>query len=107
MVKLNEIYPDGKLYKASDIKSSFTARIVDVKTQSMKDNTKIVLTLDRHENRLTCNKTNGKRIAKLYGEDTDAWIGKEIKVSVEDVLFQGKLTPGIHIEPVGVQAKVA
>ena len=46
------------------------------------------------------NKTNFGRIAYLYGNDTDAWIGKEIVIYPELVEYAGKPTvEAIRVRP--------
>lgn len=46
---------------------------------------------------LGLNKTNWKAIAKLYGDNTDAWIGKRITVFPTEVEFGGETTMGIRV----------
>jgi hypothetical protein len=47
---------------------------------------------------LVVNKTNAQRIAMMYGNDTDEWIGKSITLYVDIVDFQGKATEAIRIK---------
>ena len=46
---------------------------------------------------LVCNKTNFALIAKLYGEDSDSWIGKEIGLHAELVSFRGKVSESVRV----------
>ena len=36
-----------------------------------------------------------------FGDDTDGWPGKTIEVWAENVMFQGRLVPGIKLMAVG------
>ena len=45
------------------------------------------------------NKGNAIVLAAAYGGDTDTWIGKPIEIWAENVMFQGKLVPGIKLQP--------
>jgi hypothetical protein len=46
------------------------------------------------------NKTNALQLAGGYGDETDDWVGKSIEIWAENVMFQGKIVPGIKIQPV-------
>jgi hypothetical protein len=46
---------------------------------------------------LVCNKTNFLLIAKLHGENSDSWIGKEIGLHAELVSFRGKATESVRV----------
>ena len=51
------------------------------------------------------NKTNIKRIAKMYGDDTDEWIGKEITIYNDpDVEFMGEVVGGLRVRTVEKKA---
>ena len=47
---------------------------------------------------LGLNKTNWKSIAKLYGDNTDAWIGKRITLHAQNVRVGPKMEPGIRVK---------
>jgi hypothetical protein len=46
---------------------------------------------------LGLNRTNIKTIAKLYGDDTDGWIGKRITLYATEVDNRGEMVMGIRI----------
>ena len=60
---------------------------------------RLVLTFKDKQKGMICNKTNAGRIAFLYGDDTDGWIGKPIKLTSEFVEFQGKTVKGLRVKP--------
>jgi hypothetical protein len=46
---------------------------------------------------LVCNKTNFLLIAKLHGENSDSWTGKEIGLHTELVSFRGKTMESVRV----------
>lgn len=46
------------------------------------------------------NKTNASNISLLYGDETDAWIGKQITLFTTWVDFQGRSVQAIRVRPV-------
>ncbi len=46
---------------------------------------------------LVLNKTNAGVIAKLYGNDTDDWTGKQIALYAMDVQYGNEMVPGIRV----------
>jgi hypothetical protein len=51
--------------------------------------------------RVVLNKGNALQLASAYGDDTDHWVGRQITLWAETVMFQGRLVPGIKILPAG------
>jgi len=43
------------------------------------------------------NKTNASILAAMFGDETDSWRGRHIEVWQENVMFQGRLLPGIRM----------
>jgi len=54
---------------------------------------------DRLEKRLVLNKTNAKTIAKVYGGESDAWIGERITLYATTCLAFGERVDCIRIRP--------
>lgn len=50
------------------------------------------------EKGLVLNRTNAKRIAKMYGEDTDAWIGQTILLYPSETEFRGDTVACIRVK---------
>jgi len=46
---------------------------------------------------LVLNKTNGKSIAGMYGNDTEDWAGERVTLYPTEVNFQGTMTPCIRV----------
>jgi len=49
--------------------------------------------------KLALNKTNSKIVAKLYGNDTDAWVGESITIYPTTTEFGGETTDCIRVRP--------
>lgn len=45
------------------------------------------------------NKTNGKRIAAMYGVDTDQWVGKQITLYASETTYKSEVVPCIRVRP--------
>jgi hypothetical protein len=45
------------------------------------------------------NRTNAKRIAKLYGPDTDKWLGKPITLYPSECDFGDETVPCLRVRP--------
>jgi hypothetical protein len=54
---------------------------------------------------MVLNKTNAKRIAKLYGADTDKWIGKSITLYPSECDFGDETVPCLRVRPEAPQAE--
>lgn len=51
------------------------------------------------EKKLALNKTNGKTIARLYGKNTDEWIGRLITLVPTTTEFGGETVDCIRVKP--------
>ena len=51
------------------------------------------------EKGMVLNKTNAKRIAKLYGNNTDEWIGKSITLYPSECDFGDETVPCLRVRP--------
>lgn len=110
-MKLSEAFPSAFL-KADDLNNqSVTVEISAVELtelgQGRDKETKLLISFRGKEKKLVCNKTNGSTISKLYGDDTDAWIGQKITLQSREVEFQGDMVLAIRVslQKPGVTAK--
>ncbi len=88
----------GPTLKAADLQG--TEPVVTIATVELKkfDNgNKLVIQFVGKSKALVANKTNSKRIALLYGKNTDGWIGKRIQLYSEMVDFAGEPTMAIRV----------
>lgn len=97
-MKLAEIFP-SKYVKAADLQGREpTVVIAGAEVEKIGDDHKLVIYFRGKEKGLVCNRTNADSIALLYGDDTDAWIGKEITLTTAIVTFQGKSTEAVRVK---------
>lgn len=97
---INEAFP-SKYVRAADLKNSEVTVViatVDVENISPTER-KLVMTFQGKQKGMVLNKTNANRIAYVYGNDTDDWIGKEIVLYPEMVEFQGRMVEAIRVKP--------
>lgn len=48
---------------------------------------------------MVMNKTNAKRIATIYGPDTDAWIGRQVTLYASETTYRGEVVPCVRVRP--------
>ncbi len=102
---INAVF-SGDTLKAADLQGREIPVIVSsVEMKKFDNGNKLVLKFEGKNKTLVCNKTNAKRIASMYGGDTDKWIGKEIVLYTDQVEFQGDLVDAIRIKIVRHQPK--
>jgi hypothetical protein len=96
-MKLNDIFPSNYI-KAADLqKREVSVVIASAEVEPIGDERKLVLKFQGRQKGMICNKTNANRIAYAYGEDTDAWVGKEIVLYPDLVDFQGRTVEAIRV----------
>jgi hypothetical protein len=62
-------------------------------------NLKPVLHFEKTEKGMVCNKTNGKTIATMYGNDTESWVGKKITIYASTTSAGGETVECIRVRP--------
>ena len=74
-----------------------TMTIKEVKIESLpsiktgKEENKVILCFEESKKPLILNATNAKRLAKLFGRDTDTWAGQVVELYAEEVKAFGAL----------------
>lgn len=101
MPKTSDMFPSRWL-KASDFEDGdATLTIRDVGQERIgqgKDAAdKFVLYFVDEDRGLVLNKTNVGTIAKLHGDDTDDWIGKDVTLFATEVQFQSEMVEAIRV----------
>ena len=79
---------------------------VKLKGQTGKEESKALISLVGIAKPFIANKTNCKTIARLYGNDTAGWVGKDIQLFVKDVEAFGETTQGVYVKPIVPPAKL-
>lgn len=91
-LKTADVSGNGETYVMSTvIKEKFT----DPETKETEE--KPVLSFEDTEKSLILNKTNWKRIAKIYGDNSEAWRGQKIKLRLESVESFGETVDAIRV----------
>ncbi len=100
-MRISEAYP-SKYLKADDLGGK--ERTVKISGcfneelgQGNDKKTRPVLYFEGRKKGLVCNKTNAVAVAEAYGDDTEAWTGRDIVLFVLNVEYQGKVMPGIRV----------
>ena len=102
-MKMSELFP-SKFLKAADLQGRTmraTIERIDVEDLSGEDKpgeTKPVVTFKGRKKQLVLNKTNGMTLAQALGDDTDAWIGKEIEVFPAQTSMQGRIVDCLRVK---------
>ncbi|MGI9569690.1 MAG: hypothetical protein ACR2PH_08130 [Desulfobulbia bacterium] len=103
-MNINDVYQStSNFLRAADLQGS-TIRLVvsEVGTHTFdegtpKQKTQIVLAFQGKEKKLGLNATNAKTIATELGDDTDNWVGKEIKLYPTKTDFAGEMVDCIRV----------
>ncbi len=95
---INTVF-SGDTLKAADLQGHEPTVIISAVTMKKFDNgNKLVISFEGKKKTLVCNKTNAKRIANVFGSNTDQWIGNEITLYTDQVDFQGGLVDAIRVK---------
>ncbi len=90
-LKADDVSGMGETYVMKSVKNEeFTDQD---ETKEMKP----VLSFHDQEKTLILNKTNWNRIAEIYGDESDTWNGKTIKLHLESVDYKGKKIDAIRV----------
>lgn len=102
-MKFSEAFAvESKYVKSDDLKGRRVPVVIESYRHEVIGNgddakRKMILYFQGKTKGMVCNATNGAKIADMYGEDMDEWIGREIVLVVERVPFAGKMVPGIRV----------
>lgn len=83
-----------------------TLNIYEVTAATINDKRKMLIGFEGVDKQLVVNKTNRLAMQEGYGDDTDAWIGKSVLLSIVLTMFEGKRTPSIMITPTNTQTPI-
>ena len=104
MPSIDEIYA-GKYLTAAETKSkNLVGKVLKISSANPetvgregKERIRLVLALDGADKPLVVNKSNSEIIAKAYGRDYLAWIGKTIQLFVVPVRYGSEMVDGITV----------
>jgi hypothetical protein len=94
-MKISEEFPSRYL-RAEDLKGK-QVRLTIAGVEHDESIGKPAVSFKQTKKQLALNKTNATEIAYEYGDDTEAWLGKDILLTSARVNFQGKMTNAIRV----------
>ena len=100
MAKVSDVFANPDTIRAADLDGKeYAVVIASVEQKSFDDGAKLVIGFQNAKKKLIANRTNAKRIAALYGDETDQWIGREINLRAELVDFKGESVMAVRVQP--------
>lgn len=102
-MKIGQAFP-SKYLKASDLGTKrhkvkiSKVELADVSGDVEVPEEKPILFFEGKGKGLVLNRTNAGTIEEAYGDETDAWAGKEIEIFATTTDFKGKRVPCIRID---------
>lgn len=101
MPKVSEMI-QSKFLRKEDFDEDQVCTIKSVQLEEMQqsNDTKWVLYFSEHAKGMVLNTTTIRVLEKAFGDDSEVWIGKRVKVYVDpNVSFQGRVVGGLRLMP--------
>lgn len=100
-MKISEAFPSNFL-KADDLRGqpvivTIDSAAVEEIGQGRDKERKLIIGFRGKEKKLICNKTNAGTIGKLYGDETEAWLGQKITLVPREVEYGGEMVWAIRV----------
>lgn len=96
-MNIDEMFP-SKFLRAGDLAGNpMMVTIGGIAADNISGEKKVVMTFSSGQKALILNKTNGKALAKMFGKELSAWIGKQIVLVPTEVDFKGDMVEAIRI----------
>ena len=107
-MNVNDVYQSNYL-AASDVGSRTpTVTITQVDLAKLPDGSaKLCVFFNNKPKGMLLNKTNARLLSSLYGDESEGWLGKEVKVIVVWTEFQGKPVKALRLMPPDKKAEAA
>ena len=96
---IDQLYP-SRFLRCIDLDGKpLRVTIGGLKREDVGGEQKVVLSFTNGTKQLILNKTNARAIAKVLGEETRAWTGKDIVLVPAQVDFRGDIVDAIRVRP--------
>lgn len=98
-MRMNEMHP-SKWLAAADLEGDdvvATIKRVTMEEVGRDGDRKPVIMFEELAKGMVANVTNCKTIAKLFGDDTDDWLGKQVTLYEVEVPFNGEQVAAIRV----------
>ena len=97
-MRASDVFGASRFLKATDLAGrSPIVTIQAVSRQDFDSGPKLVIGFAEGSKLLSLNRTNGKTLVGLFGDETADWIGKRIRLVVASVDYKGSVVPAIRI----------
>jgi hypothetical protein len=98
-IKRNDVFP-SKYISSADIDGREIELIIQsIEMEDVSDGEqKAVVYFNKGTKGAVLNVTNWNTLEDAYGEDSDAWIGQPVILTVERTTFKGKPTKGLRLK---------
>ena len=105
MAKIREIYRTPLMSAETLGKRIITSTIslCYVETSKSSDGNakdKVIIEIEDGDVRISLNKTNALQLAAAFGDETDEWLGKKVRVGTKPTSFNGKACAGLDVTPI-------
>lgn len=102
-MKSGDVYP-SKYFKAEELEDELTLTITKVVMEELESKDrgkqdKPVAYFKEVEKGFVINKTNWNIVARIHGDESDNWVGKQITLFVMDVEAFGEMVNAIRVKP--------
>lgn len=107
MAKVSEMI-QSKFLRKEDFDEDQVCTIQDCRLEEIQgaNETKWVLYFKQHSKGMVLNTTTIRVLEQAFGDDSDNWVGKNVKVYVDpNVSFQGRVVGGLRLRPPKAGAK--
>jgi hypothetical protein len=96
---INEMYP-SRFLKSTDLSGRpMRVTIAGVTREDINGEQKNVMSFANGTKKLILNKTNGRAVARILGNESRAWTGHDILLVPTQVDFKGDLVDSIRVKP--------
>ncbi len=99
-MNINTAFP-SKYLKVADLddkRVKFTVAAIEMEKVDTKKPEQPVLYFRGEKKGLVLNVTNKNTMVKIYGEETDNWLGQPIVLAPKETEYQGDIVPCIRLE---------
>jgi hypothetical protein len=97
-MNINDIFT-SKYLRAADVQGQHQLTIARTAMEQLGDETKLVLYFKGSDKGMVMNKTNSNNVAKVYGPETNGWIGKPIVIATAMTDYQGQSVACLRLYP--------
>jgi hypothetical protein len=103
MVEFDNLY-GSRFLTAGDLKAPVTARIEKIEVETFtrdgqRSRPKAVVYFEGTSRPVVLNQTNATSLARAFGKDFTAWIGRDVEVRPETTTYGGKIVPALRLYP--------